>query len=60
LRNEYAHKIHIDTFPEQIYHIESSLSLNQRKQLQELEVELNEIDCLRYAIISIIFIIEKC
>ncbi|EMA2482227.1 hypothetical protein U2G54_003708 [Vibrio fluvialis] len=60
LRNEYAHKIYIESFPKQIDHIESSLSTSQRDALREIERELSQIEILRYATFSTIFGIEQC
>ncbi|ASA57742.1 hypothetical protein [Vibrio gazogenes] len=60
LRNEYAHKIYIESFPKQIDHIESSLSISQRDALKEIERELSQIEILRYATFSTIFSIEQC
>lgn len=60
LRNEYSHKIYIESYPNQIDHIESSLSTIQRNVLKEIERELSQIEIIRYAIFSTIFGIEQC
>ena len=60
LRNEYAHQVYINSQPNIINQIESSLSNSQRDALKSSQNCYADTEILRYAIVSTILVIRQC